>query len=197
MTDFRFILNKLGIVQAVYQFDNAPVDSTPSLFPTIQGKETQYMTTGRRTELMTTYLGTPVFADIILSNQAEDRKIQLIASVVEVSQSKIIERTTVRGRNGTVKEYWSMDDYSVRIRGALIDPRPDYYPKEVVETLQLLIAESESLKVVSRFLQMFGIYEITVKDYTFLPIEGKTNVQFFDITAFSDEPEELVLKNEK
>ena len=149
MTDFRFILNKLGIVQAVYQFDNAPVDSTPSLFPTIQGKETQYMTTGRRTELMTTYLGTPVFADIILSNQAEDRKIQLIASVVEVSQSKIIERTTVRGRNGTVKEYWSMDDYSVRIRGALIDPRPDYYPKEVVETLQLLIAESESLKVVS------------------------------------------------
>ncbi len=197
MADYRFILNKLGIVQAVYKFDDKAAETTPTTFPTIQGQASQYMTTGRRDELMTTYLGTPVFADIILANQAEDRKIQLIASVVEVSQSKIIERTTVRGRNGTVKEYWSMDDYSVRIRGALIDPRPDYYPKDVVDTLQLLLAEPESLKVVSRFLQLFGIYEITVSNYTFLPIEGKTNVQFFDIQAYSDEPEELVLKNEK
>jgi Domain of unknown function (DUF6046) len=197
MTDYRFILNKLGIVQAVYSFPNDPAETNPSVFPQFNPLESQNMTTGRHTELMTTYLGTPVFADIILSNQAENRTIQLIASVVEVSQSKIIERTTVRGRNGTVKEYWSMDDYSVRIRGAVIDKRPDYYPKEVVDTLQLLLAESDSLKIVSRFLQMFGIYEITVKDYTFLPIEGKTNCQFFDIVAFSDEPEELIVKNEK
>jgi Domain of unknown function (DUF6046) len=197
MADFRFVLNKLGIVAAVYTFPNDPAESTPSVYQQFKAGESQNMTTGRHTDNMTTYLGTPVFADIILTNQAEDRTIQLIASVVEVSQSKIIERTTVRGRNGTVKEYWSMDDYSVRIRGAVIDPRPDYYPKEVVDTLQLLLAEPESLKVVSRFLQLFGIYEITVKDYTFLPVEGKTNCQFFDIVAFSDEPEELILLNEK
>jgi hypothetical protein len=197
MADYRFILNKLGIFQAVYNFPTDPAETTPPLYPAFKPLESQSMTTGRHNELMTTYLGTPVFADIILSNQAEDRTIQLIASVVEVSQTKIIERTTVRGRNGTVKEYWSMDDYEIRIRGALIDKRPDYYPKEAVDTLQLLLAEPESLKVVSRFLQMFGIYEMTVSSYTFLPIEGKTNCQFFDITGYSDEPEELILLNEK
>ncbi len=195
-TNYHFMLNKLGIVQAVYQFDEKTVDSTPTSFQNFQRKEAQNMTTGRNTE-MTTYLGTPVFADIILANQAEDRKIQLIAAVVEVNQSKIIERTSVRGRNGTVKEYWAMDDYDVRIRGALIDPRPDFYPKEAVEYLISLLKQAESLIVVSRFLQMFGIYEITIKDYAFPPIEGKTNVQFFDIMAYSDEPEELIIKNER
>jgi hypothetical protein len=79
----------------------------------------------------------------------------------------------------------------------LIDKRPDYYPKEVVESLHLLLAEPESLKVTSRFLQMFDIYEIAVKSFTWLPIEGKTNCQFFDFTAYSDMPEELLIREEK
>jgi len=198
MADYHFILNKLGIVQAAYHFDEKAVESTPTPFKPYKLGERRDMNTGRSEELMFSNLNTPVFADIILVSDAPnfEAKIQLIAAVIEVSQAKIIERTTVRGRNGTVKEYWSMDDYSVRIRGALIEPRPDVYPREQTETLHAVLNAPNSLKVVSRFLQMYGIYEITVKDFTFLPVEGKTNVQFFDIQAYSDEPEELIIKND-
>jgi hypothetical protein len=197
MPDYSFILNKFGIAQRVpYSLPTEQEGSKPTEFDQIKGYESNYMTTGRNQDKLTTYLGTPVFADIILSNQDENKSIQLTACVVEVNQAKIIERTTVRGRNGTVKEYWSMDDFEVRLRGAIIEQRTDYYPNEEVQNLHDLLKLPESLKVVSRFLQMFDIYELTVKDYYFPPIEGVTNVQYFDITCYSDEPEELILKNE-
>lgn len=189
----------LGNVQ-IFDFTNKPEGGKRTNFNLPQPTESHYMTTGSRSEPLTTVLGTKVFADIILSNGktgSEEKTVQLISALVSVDQSKIIERTTVRGRNGTVKEYWSMDDFSVRIQGAILDNRPDYYPQSEVKKLVDLLALPQSLQVVSRYLQLFGIYELTVKDYAFAPIEQKTNVQFLDILAYSDEPVELIVKNER
>jgi Domain of unknown function (DUF6046) len=187
--DYRFTLKNFGLENVkVYRFPEAQ-EGKQTDYPQQQGQESHSMTTGRKTDKLTTWLGTTVFADIILSNGksgADEKTVQLLAALVSVSQSKIIERTSVRGRKGTVKEYWSMDDYSVRIQGAIIDQRPDYYPQ----------VEPQSLQVVSRYLQMFGIYELTVKDFEFAPIEKSPNVQLFDMTCYSDEPDELILKNE-
>lgn len=197
--DYRFILKQFGLENVkVYRFPEAQ-EGKQTDFPQQEGRESHYMTTGRKTDKLTTWLGTTIFADIILSNGksgAEEKTVQLLAALVSVSQSKIIERTSVRGRKGTVKEYWSMDDYAVRIQGAIIDQRPDYYPQAEVEKLVQLIEMPQSLQVVSRYLQMFGIYELAVKDFEFAPIEKSPNVQLFDMVCYSDEPEALILKNE-
>ncbi len=200
-TTYQFNLKEafgLGNVQ-VFEFPNTAESPPQKTYNLPTPKESNYMTTGRKTEALTTWLGTTVFADIILSNGksgSEERTVQLISCLVSANQSKIIERTTVRGRNGTVKEYWSMDDYAVRIQGAILDQRPDYYPQDEVRKLIELLALPQSLQVVSRYLQMFGIYELVVKDYDFAPIEQKTNMQLFDILCYSDEPAELILKRD-
>jgi hypothetical protein len=198
--DYRFILKNFGLENVkVYRFPEAEAGKQTD-YPQQNAQESHYMTTGRKTDKLTTWLGTTVFADIILSNGksgADERSVQLISALVSVDQAKIIERTPVRGRRGQVKEYWSMDDYSVKIQGAILDQRPDFYPQEEIEKLIELLELNQSLQVVSRYLQMFGIYEIAVNNFKFAPIEQSPNVQLFDIMAYSDEPEELVLKYEK
>ena len=68
-------------------------------------------------------LGTPVFADMILQNDSKGSlKLQLLWVLLEVTQTKIIIKTPVQGRNGTVKEYISDGDYIVNIRGGLFSP---------------------------------------------------------------------------
>jgi Domain of unknown function (DUF6046) len=198
--EYNFLLKNFGLENVkVYRFEDAP-EGKQTEYPKQNAQESHYMTTGRKTDKLTTWLGTTVFADIILSNGksgAEERSVQLISALVSVDQAKIIERTPVRGRRGQVKEYWSMDDYSVKIQGAILDQRPDYYPQIEIEKLIELLELNQSLHVVSRYLQMFGIYEIAVNNFTFAPIEQSPNVQLFDIMAYSDEPEELMVKYEK
>lgn len=143
----------------------------------------------------TSMLGTPVFCDMIL---AADKKgtdaLQLLWVIAEVNQTKNIVKTTVQGRNGTVKEYIADGDYMVTIRGGLFTPFSAAYPKDDVQKLIKLLKMNKALNVTSEFLLQFDIYELVVEEYSFPQKEGSQNVQLFEIKTVSDFPIELKQK---
>jgi len=79
----------------------------------------------------TSWLGTPIFADL----RFPDDELILESVLIEVRQTKNIQRTPVQGRNGTVKEYIADGDYDITIRGVITTPRINSYPLDEVRAL--------------------------------------------------------------
>jgi len=153
------------------------------------------MTTMESGKAPLSMLGTPVFADLILQNDKKGSlKLQLLWALLEVNMQKHIVKTTVQGRDGTVKEYVSDGDFQVTIRGGLFSPFSYAYPKEDMQTMMALLKLNTPLTVISEYLLQFNIYELVVEDYTFSQKEGVQNVQLFEIKTVSDFPIELKKK---
>lgn len=147
------------------------------------------MTTMETGKAPLSMLGTPVFADLILRNKSGVVGLQFLWVLLEVNMQKLIVKTAVQGRNGTVKEYVSDGDYQVTIRGGLFSPFSYAYPKDDVLTLLQLLQLSEPLDVVSEYLNsLFNISCLVVEDYSFSQKEGVQNVQLFEIKTVSDMP---------
>ncbi|MGQ0737666.1 MAG: DUF6046 domain-containing protein [Bacteroidota bacterium] len=142
-------------------------------------------------------LGTPVFSDVILykQDQYEERGLQLTMCLVEVEQSKNIVKTTIQGRNGTVKEYISDGDYIISLKGAISRTFKSNYPKEEMIQFLELLKQNKALKVTSEYLLMFGVYELVVDSYKFGQESGRVNMQKFEINCSSDMPLLLKKKN--
>lgn len=164
-------------------------------------KGTTNMHTGTEGRQPISPLGTPVFCDMILTAsttfetsflpETTTETIQLLWVLVEVTQTKNIVKTQMLGKDGTVKEYISMGDYIVKIRGALVNTFRKDYPKNKVEKLVRIFKKNQALDVVSEYLMMFGIYNLVVDDFTMGQQEGKQNIQKFEATCSSDEPLKL------
>lgn len=138
------------------------------------------------------YLGTPIFCDVILeTSQKGGPQLKLTDVMVLVNMQKNIVKTTVKGRSGTVKEYIADGDFDIRLMGRLTQPFSRAYPKDQMIDMISLVRASESLKVTSELLQMFGIFEIVVERYSFPQKEGFQNIQLFDLQCCSDEPIQL------
>lgn len=164
---------------------------------------------------LTSYLGTPVFANLvfipgsyvdnkgnevsygeILKNDETAENFQVNTVLIDVSQSKQIIKTNIQGVAGTVKEYISKGDYQITIRGALVSESAQRYPQEQVQQLREYLEVEAAVGVASRFLNdIFNVDEIVVEGFRFPQQEGYQNVQLFEITAISDEPVELSVYN--
>lgn len=158
---------------------------------------------GTRQAPASSYLGTPVVDNIRFNaGNYTSRTGELITYqgltidtvIMSVELPKNIVRTPVAGRPGTVKEYISDDDYRVRIDGGFY--LRDRYPQDEVDRLVALCSVPAALEVVSPFLQLFGIYQLVIEQYTFNQIPGNEYVQTFSMSAVSDRPVEL-LRNEE
>jgi hypothetical protein len=137
-------------------------------------------------------LGTPLFSDVTLQSTSDPaRQITLDTALVTISRAKNIGRSTVTGRNGTVKEYFSMDDFEISISGQLTDEIPTRYPQEAVTLLKKLLEMPEAIKISGPFFAMFEIFNVVVYNYKFDQKEGLQNAQFFEIKMWSDTPVEL------
>ena len=159
-----------------YIFDDAP--------------ESQNMTIAGSNANTGSLMGTPVFADIefYIDNVA---KLYNQSVLITINQQKNIVRTSVNNRKGTIKEYISDGDFSVQIQGILVGDGNNY-PLDDVHTLKKLLAEPQNIKVVSPYLELWGIYELTVETYNIPQQQGWQNIQPFEISAYSDEPLELI-----
>lgn len=114
--------------------------------------------------------------------------------LVTVSGSNSIIKTKVQGLPGTVKEYVSQNDYSINIKGFLINHVSDEYPEELVRQLRDICEAKIHQTVKNKLLTLFNINYIVIEDYDFPAIEGFQNIQPFKIDAVSDRPVELKLR---
>lgn len=147
-------------------------------------------------------IGTPVIADVTLKGstytnndgkQITTQDITLVTVLVNVSQAKKIITTEIQGRDGTVKEYIGMDDYSINING-ILNGSNGQFPISEFLLLKELCKAPVSLAVVSRYLQNLDIYNLVVKDFNFDQEAGGASKQNFTLNCISDVPVELQIQ---
>jgi hypothetical protein len=153
------------------------------------------------------YLGTPVFSNLIfepdpvlnttgtftdidgIDQTFEGLRIDTV--LFQIGRSKNIVKTSVQGKNGTVKEYTSDGDFQISVNGAIVSENPNKYPAADVKKFIKLMSIPESIGVTSEFLSHFGITDVVVESYGMTQNSGFLNVQPFAITLLSDTPIEL------
>lgn len=118
-------------------------------------------------------------------------------------KNNIVTRSIAKAPNfiGTVKEYWSQDDYEISITGVLMGENEignyeEAFPHQDFEKLKNYCISPTGLEVQCEFLQYFGINTIVVEDFSF-PFSKGENVQMYDIKAISDFSAEFLLEIEE
>lgn len=148
--------------------------------------------TGATGVLRQSYLGTPVFADLVLRSDDADTGIYFDTVLITVSQTKNIVKTSVNGRNGTFKEYIADGDYDIDIKGAITSQFSTEYPLDAVTEFVRRMKIPQSIQLISPFLQIYDIYDFVVESYSTPQVEGVQNTQLFEIKGVSDLPLELI-----
>jgi len=113
--------------------------------------------------------------------------------LVGYNRPKNIVKTPMQGKDGTVKEYISMDDWQITIQGFIIDYDVMAYPIDRVSELNEWFAINKELTVVSDWMTRLGIFNVVVESLDLPPMPGVANAQAFELVLLSDEPVELEL----
>lgn len=147
----------------------------------------------------TSSLGTSVFSNLDITgfNYIDNNgstisvpSINFDTVLFTVTQNKNFVITNLQGRNSSVKEYISDNDYSVDIIGVLNAPNRNF-PLQDLQNLISLLKAPVSFKVNSWYLGLFGITNLVVNSYNIGQREGMYSNQPFQIQLLSDSPLEL------
>lgn len=145
-------------------------------------------------------LNTYIYADIQFSGARwetatkgifksfDDQKYSCV--LIQLNRPKIIEKTEVQGRTGTVKEYITDGDYVVQVDG-IIDGKNGNYPIDEVAALRKMIDAPIPIDVSSVHLLNLGIVSLVLTDHSFPQEQGSYSSQAFSLTFLSDIPIEL------
>lgn len=147
------------------------------------------------------WYGQPTLTSLAL--KLDGMVITLIDCVMTVTQEKNIITTALQGRDGTIKEYISDDDYRIELRASVQPPPdengfapPDIYPIDELKELLEMFRASESIEVQNDFITLFGIDSVVLQSYSFEQ-ETDRNRQYFHATLLSDSAYEIKLRVEK
>lgn len=112
---------------------------------------------------------------------------ELVDIVFEASQQKNIVKTSIAGREGTVKEYISSNDTAIVMRGAIINSLNGAYPRRDVINLINILKVPQQIRVFGKFINdILGFTHITIESWQLNQTPGMRNVQAFTITAVND-----------
>lgn len=149
------------------------------------------------------YLGTPQYTQIIIKDtigRVIDPKFNsgtgwamFQSAFCIVSQNRNIIRTPIQGRNGTVKEYISDDDYHIEIIGALVSPHGNVAPHFDLSNIANLMKVQDDIVIVSDFISQFGISSCVIAGANFRQVPGSRNQIDFTMNLYSDDPTEIEL----
>jgi hypothetical protein len=120
--------------------------------------------------------------------------VELKTALISVAQAKQIVRTQIQGRDGTVKEYVGMDDYSISVSGTITSDNGIEPIDEVIDLKQLLDAPIP-LDIICPFLNRMGIQYAVVESYELPQQAGGISYQTFNINLISDIPTEIRISN--
>lgn len=105
---------------------------------------------------------------------------------LSVNMTKQIVKTSIQGRNGTIKEYISDGDYVVTASGTITDDG-HVFPSEAVEAFVAITKVPQQIRVVSSYLNdNFDIFWIVIESVNIGQKSGFRNEVAFNMTAVSD-----------
>lgn len=107
----------------------------------------------------------------------------------------IVRRAVAKGkRGGTIKEYWTQDDFEITVAGFLINQDdPHAYPHNLVNTLNKICEAGKVVQVQCELLSGYGIYHIVIEDWD-MPYTKGENIQAYSFKAYSDAPFDLLVE---
>lgn len=106
-----------------------------------------------------------------------------------VNQSKVIVKTQIQGKNGTVKEYISDGDFTINATGTITSDN-NVYPETELQALAEICRVPQTLEVVSTFLnEYFDIDFVIIENYSVSQKRGSRNEVDFTISMISDDKE--------
>jgi len=212
MSDIRYQLSQL--FEVAFGVKNPVFLTEPITIGTVASRDASYGNiplNETQASGATSWMGTPMVAPLTfrggiyqtygIGGQLEDYPLNDFmlpaATLMDFTREKNIVRTSILGKNGTVKELYSFGDWKIRIRGLCLNDRPRQNDPTAEQQKQNLIAwEKVAGHISVRGNPLFNekeIYAIVIGSITFRQLQGREGVVPFEIEAESDEPEELLL----
>jgi len=112
--------------------------------------------------------------------------IRIETIIFEASKAKNIVKTAIQGRNGTVKEYVSDQDWIINARG-FISNIFNALPINDLRTFREIMEVPQQIDVISQYLnEILEVNQIVVEQFSMPQIEGFRNEIPFTFTASSD-----------
>jgi hypothetical protein len=115
-----------------------------------------------------------------------------------MARSKSITKTPVVASQASVKEIFSMDDWSIRISGILFDesnhPQGARTIEQMQERLLAWFALADSVELEGRLFTDRNVHRLTLKSFSLNQMPGKKRVFGFQMDADSDDPLELIIQ---
>lgn len=132
------------------------------------------------------------------SNVAGNEGLLLDNVIVDVTQNRQIVTTDISGfTKGTVKEFINNGDYSINIRGFFATKNPDEAPIVDSGILASYCSAPVTLDVTNLFInRIFNTNNIVITNFSMPQQIGLRNVQYFEISALSDNPFDLKQQDE-
>jgi hypothetical protein len=172
----------------------------------------QYAAGNRSAQLPTAntaQLGTPIQSELALGLQGETLRLAIPPIITIQSNLNLVE-TVVAGLDGSVREVISANDYTVNIKGFLVETalkevvddvqgfryhlNPNTFPDEALRQLRRFYESKLPVLVLeSKLLGYFNINRLLLKSINFPETEGYAFVMPFEIEAASDQDHELIL----
>lgn len=121
--------------------------------------------------------------------------VELPYAVVSVKQKKIIEKTPLVERGGSVKELIATDDWEISIAGLILSSDGSY-PEDEIAQIRELYARNESVEMVCALTDMlFDPQEkVVIESIDFPSTPGLENGQAVKIQCTTDKPFELIIE---
>lgn len=113
-------------------------------------------------------------------------------TLLEITRSKEVVKTKINGRNGTVKEYITLNDYDISIKTLLISETGS--PLDELQKLKNLCDVPASIPVQGKLFEVLGIFEIVIERDSLAMVEGKRKMIPVSFSCVSDEPVQLKLR---
>ena len=113
--------------------------------------------------------------------------------MITISGKHIItKRQVAKSKSrGSIKERWTLDDYSVKIEGILMS-KTDSYPEDDVRRLRKFCEAGEVIAT-SPLLELFGISRLVIESWEIPHTSGVRN-QNYSLSCLSDDTYKLLLK---
>lgn len=110
-------------------------------------------------------------------------------SVIKISGKKTIVKTAMAERQGTVKELYSTDDYSISLKGFFIDDKNRLWPEEDLKAFKRLFELQTAVELDNALTDVFlgSDQKVVIESFELPEVEGgRKHVRPFNIQLESD-----------
>ena len=130
--------------------------------------------------------GNEIFMPIWLI-RSDGSRLLLQNTIMSLASKKTIVETPLVNRKGTVKEEISVDDWEMNVKGVIVSSDGAYPDQQVYDLNQLYeLGEALGIENARTSLLLNGGEKVVIKTLDLPPINGKMNVQAFEMNLVSD-----------